>query len=75
MVQVCLVGYASTGAFLGLAYFDYYYTLVAVIVICKTLCTEQLAQLDSVMENSREGIAGPSVRAGDDTGFMVKTNS
>jgi len=35
MVQVSLVGYASAGAFLGLAYFDFYYTLVAVIVACK----------------------------------------
>ena len=34
MVQVSLVGYASAGAFLGLAYFDYYYTLIAVIVLC-----------------------------------------
>jgi probable O-glycosylation ligase (exosortase A-associated) len=37
MVQVSLVGYGSAGAFLGLAYFDYYYTLVAIIVLCKTL--------------------------------------
>lgn len=35
MVQVSLVGYASAGAFLGLAYFDYYYTLIAVVVVCK----------------------------------------
>ena len=33
MVQVCLVGYAVGGAFLGLAYFDLYYHLVAVLVI------------------------------------------
>src|ERR1700674_5347795 len=37
MVQVSLVGYASAGAFLGLAYFDYYYTLIAVIVLCKVV--------------------------------------
>ena len=35
MVQVSLVGYATAGAFLGLAYFDLYYTLVAVVVLCK----------------------------------------
>lgn len=35
MVQVSLVGYASAGAFLGLGYFDFYYTLVAVIVLCR----------------------------------------
>ena len=33
MVQVSLVGYASAGAFLGLAYFDYYYTLIALVAI------------------------------------------
>jgi probable O-glycosylation ligase (exosortase A-associated) len=37
MIQVSLVGYASAGAFLGLAYFDYYYTLIAMVVLCKTL--------------------------------------
>jgi probable O-glycosylation ligase (exosortase A-associated) len=35
MVQVSLVGYASAGAFLGLGYFDMYYTLIAVVVLCK----------------------------------------
>jgi len=33
MVQVSLVGYGSAGAFLGLAYFDMYYTLIAVVVL------------------------------------------
>ena len=37
MIQVSLVGYASAGAFLGLAYFDFYYTLIAIVVLCKTL--------------------------------------
>jgi hypothetical protein len=32
MVQVSLIGYAVSGAFLGLAYFDYYYTLIAVAI-------------------------------------------
>lgn len=33
MLQVSLIGFAATGAFLGLAYFDYYYLLIAIIVI------------------------------------------
>jgi probable O-glycosylation ligase (exosortase A-associated) len=37
MIQVSLVGYASAGAFLGLAFFDYYYTLIALVVLCKTV--------------------------------------
>jgi len=41
MAQVSLVGYAGAGAFLGLAYFDYYYTLIAVVVICKAILISQ----------------------------------
>jgi probable O-glycosylation ligase (exosortase A-associated) len=37
MIQVSLVGYATAGAFLGLAYFDYYYTLIALVVLCKVV--------------------------------------
>jgi probable O-glycosylation ligase (exosortase A-associated) len=37
MIQVSVVGYATAGAFLGLAYFDYYYTLIALVVLCKTV--------------------------------------
>ena len=37
MIQVSLVGYASAGAFLGLAFFDYYYTLIALVVLCKSV--------------------------------------
>jgi probable O-glycosylation ligase (exosortase A-associated) len=37
MIQVSLVGYASAGAFLGLAYFDFYYMLIALVVLCKTV--------------------------------------
>lgn len=33
MVQVSLVGYASAGAFLGMAYFDLYYALIASVVV------------------------------------------
>lgn len=37
MLQVSLIGYAVGGAFLGLAYFDLYYHLVAMLAICKLL--------------------------------------
>ncbi len=43
MVQVSMVGYASAGAFLGLAFFDYYYTLIALVVLCKTVLTASAA--------------------------------
>jgi probable O-glycosylation ligase (exosortase A-associated) len=43
MVQVSLVGFATAGAFLGLAYFDYYYTLIALVVLCKVVLTSDTA--------------------------------
>ncbi len=32
MIQVSLIGYAVTGAFLDMAYFDFYYALIAIVV-------------------------------------------
>jgi probable O-glycosylation ligase (exosortase A-associated) len=43
MVQVSLVGYAVGGAFLGLAYFDFYYHLIGIIVLTRLLVERQLA--------------------------------
>lgn len=43
MLQVSLVGYAAAGAFLGLAYFDLYYNLLALIVLAKVI-TRQAVQ-------------------------------
>ena len=40
MLQVGLVGYAVTGAFLGLAYFDLYYHFVALMIILDRLVRE-----------------------------------
>ena len=37
MLQVSFIGYAVSGAFLGLAYFDYYYDLIAVALIASQL--------------------------------------
>lgn len=37
MIQVSLVGYMSAGAFLGLAYFDYIYHLIAVTAVLQYL--------------------------------------
>jgi probable O-glycosylation ligase (exosortase A-associated) len=37
MLQVSFIGYAVSGSFLGLAYFDYYYDLIAVALIASQL--------------------------------------
>lgn len=42
MVQVSLIGYAIGGAFLGLAYFDLYYTLIAFLIVTRLLVNEEL---------------------------------
>ena len=57
MLQVSLIGYAVSGAFLGLAYFDLYYHLVAIMVLTKVLVIKHLAD-DS-------GKAGEPVSGGD----------
>ncbi len=44
MVQVSLLGYASAGAFLGLAYFDYFYHLVAVTVVLAEMVKSRIAE-------------------------------
>lgn len=48
MLQVSLLGYASAGAFLGLAYFDYFYHLVAIAVVLADLVTQRIASPDAV---------------------------
>ena len=60
MLQVSLVGFASAGAFLGLAYFDYYYTLIALVVLCKAQLTSQSAGQEARTVENRLGTAlGP----------------
>ena len=47
MTQVSIVGYAAGGAFLGLAYFDLYYHLVAIIVITARIQVDLVASASS----------------------------
>lgn len=44
MLQVSLVGYFAAGAFLGLAYFDLYYNLLALIVLAKVIAGKALQE-------------------------------
>jgi probable O-glycosylation ligase (exosortase A-associated) len=44
MLQVALIGYATGGAFLGLAYFDYYYDLVATIILLQYHVRQKLTE-------------------------------
>lgn len=46
MLQVSLVGYAVGGAFLGLAYFDLYYHLIALIVLLRGVVESHVRQIE-----------------------------
>ena len=43
MVQASLIAYATGGAFLGLAYLDFYYHLVAAVVIASVIAKNAMA--------------------------------
>jgi probable O-glycosylation ligase (exosortase A-associated) len=73
MVQVSMIGYAASGAFLGLAYFDLYYTLIAIMVLCKLICLKELAGLDVVPETSRYGMIKKGNRAMHEADELVKS--
>ncbi len=66
MMQVSLVGYAVSGLFLGLAYFDFYYALVAIIVGMTTVLKQWEAKSALPYEGAsagRETAAATSKRA------------
>jgi probable O-glycosylation ligase (exosortase A-associated) len=42
MAQVSLAAYASAGAFLGLAYFDLYYNILAIIILMKVFAVDSM---------------------------------
>jgi probable O-glycosylation ligase (exosortase A-associated) len=43
MIQVSLVGYAVTGAFLSLGFFDLFYALIAVLAVTQAVVRQELA--------------------------------
>jgi probable O-glycosylation ligase (exosortase A-associated) len=60
MVQVSLVGYATAGTFLGLAYFDFYYHLLAILVILQ----DQVAQAEGKTTEQPAPAAAPQPQPG-----------
>ena len=70
MLQVTLMGYASCGAFLGLAYFDLYYVLIAIMVICNILIKEQILNIKTVAETRVHGVAVTAEQADSDSGSL-----
>ena len=54
MMQVSLIGYAASGAFLGLAYFDLYYAVITLAILTKLRVTERL---DEIRQSEQEVLA------------------
>lgn len=56
-LRVSLVGFMVSGAFLGRAYFDYYFTIIACAVILKTLCKSQENEAPDLETEAEEQMA------------------
>jgi len=55
MIQVSLIGYATAGAFLGLAYFDLFYHLIAITVMAWIIATQPISKHVSVTATTKTG--------------------
>lgn len=58
MLQVSLIGYASAGAFLGMAYFDFLYVIVAIVVALYELVRRESESLQRAAGTSNKPRAG-----------------
>jgi putative inorganic carbon (hco3(-)) transporter len=50
LLRLSLVGFLTSGLFLGKAYFDYYFTIVACIVVLKSICAKAWAEGHAIDE-------------------------
>ena len=55
MTQVSLVAYATAGAFLGMAYFDYPYNLVLIVVVCSSILAARQTASGEAVAAARQG--------------------
>jgi len=55
MMQVSLAGYASSGAFLGLAYFDLFYVLIVVVVVLESTVRQALSAPTALSAEPAQG--------------------
>ena len=63
MVQVSMVAYAAAGAFLGMAYFDYYYNLVLIIIVGRAILERFLAERSAIRRTAGQ-VGGTSKISG-----------
>jgi hypothetical protein len=64
MIETGLLGYMVSGAFLGLAYFDLYFELIALVIVIKILYRREfLAATTARIGMALEGPVGELVKA------------
>jgi probable O-glycosylation ligase (exosortase A-associated) len=71
LLQVSLVSYAVTGAFLGLAYFDLYYQIVAILIVLNVLARRNIIRLSGVANVQSSELAKPAERNVDNSAVQT----
>jgi probable O-glycosylation ligase (exosortase A-associated) len=61
MIQVALVGFATSGAFLGMTYFDLYYHFLAILVVLPLVLRPLLHEEVAEPSGERETPASPGI--------------
>ncbi len=61
-VQVSLIAYLSAGAFLGLAYFDYFYSLVVIVVVGRVVLARSTASSSDTKRGETHAIGVPQAQ-------------
>jgi hypothetical protein len=70
MIQVSFIGYWVGGAFLSLAYWDFPYLLVAILVVTQVVVQKSLSQLPT---DPRQAVAIPPLGLGKQIGQLSRT--
>lgn len=60
MIQVGLVGYAVSGAFLGMTYFDLYYHFLAILVVLPVVLRPELGEAREARRGRWPSVTPPS---------------
>lgn len=61
MIQVSMIAYATAGAFLGMAYFDYLYNLVLIVVVGRSILARHLVGASPIRGAERRGGAAGGI--------------
>jgi probable O-glycosylation ligase (exosortase A-associated) len=60
MLQVAIIGYAATGTFLSMEYFDYYYHVLALLLLLRFEVERELTAQHAALADGARSVLGPS---------------